>query len=180
VAVVLLQCSTDPITQIDQATGKDRGISTPQNQMSMDTTKKDNPVYSRTDTTKVNLAESEWKKILTPDVYYIARQKGTERPWTSPIEHSQKVRPNLKAAADGPAFLSPFRKEASSTLPTTATACNVPKCNADVAKPTWVMFLMTDRLPPDFATVSTALFLILRNRPGQRNKVHLPKQMVLL
>ena len=91
VAVVLLQCSTDPITHTDQATGKHPSRSTPKNQMSMDTTKKDNPVYSRTDTTKVDLSESEWKKILSPDVYYIARQKGTERPWTSPIEHSQEI-----------------------------------------------------------------------------------------
>jgi peptide-methionine (R)-S-oxide reductase len=45
-----------------------------------------NPVYSRTDTAKVNVSEEEWKKILSPDVYYIARMKGTERPWTSRFE----------------------------------------------------------------------------------------------
>ena len=42
-----------------------------------------NPIYSNTDTTKVNLSEAEWQKLLPKDVYYIARQKGTERPWTS-------------------------------------------------------------------------------------------------
>ena len=46
----------------------------------MDTKKQDNPVYSRTDSSKVNLSEEEWKKILPQDVYYIARMKGTERP----------------------------------------------------------------------------------------------------
>ncbi len=34
--------------------------------------------YSRTDTSKVKLSDAEWKKILEPQVYYIAREKGTE------------------------------------------------------------------------------------------------------
>ncbi len=53
----------------------------------MDSTNKNNPVYSTTDTNKVNLSEEEWKKILSPEVYQVARQKGTERPWSSPLEH---------------------------------------------------------------------------------------------
>jgi peptide-methionine (R)-S-oxide reductase len=42
-----------------------------------------NPVYSHSDTGKVSLTEEEWKKILPEDVFYIARMKGTERPWSS-------------------------------------------------------------------------------------------------
>ncbi len=53
--------------------------------------KSENPVYSRTDTGKVVLPEEDWKKILSPDVYYIARQKGTERPYTSKFETSKEV-----------------------------------------------------------------------------------------
>ena len=45
-----------------------------------------NPVYSKTDSSKVTMSEEEWKKILPSDVYYVARQKGTERPWTSKFE----------------------------------------------------------------------------------------------
>ena len=41
----------------------------------MDSANKNNPVYSNTDSSKVNMSEDEWKKILTQDVYYIARQK---------------------------------------------------------------------------------------------------------
>lgn len=52
---------------------------------------KKNPVYSNTDTSKVAIADEEWKKILSPDVYYVARQKGTERPWTSAFENSKEV-----------------------------------------------------------------------------------------
>lgn len=50
-------------------------------------TKKNNPTYSNTDTTKVVLTDEEWRKILPGDVYEVARQKGTERPWTSKYEN---------------------------------------------------------------------------------------------
>ena len=56
----------------------------------MDNTKTaKNPVYSRTDSSKVELTEDSWKKLLTPEVYDIARMKGTERPWSSPFENSK-------------------------------------------------------------------------------------------
>jgi peptide-methionine (R)-S-oxide reductase len=54
-------------------------------------TRGNNPVYSKTDTSKVNLKDEEWKKILPSDVYYIARQKGTERPWTSKFENFKEA-----------------------------------------------------------------------------------------
>lgn len=41
-----------------------------------------NPYYSRTDTTPLNVSDAEWKKVLPDSVYYIARQKGTERSFT--------------------------------------------------------------------------------------------------
>lgn len=43
--------------------------------------------YSRNDTTRLNVDEKEWQKLLSPEVYHIAREKGTERPWTSRFEH---------------------------------------------------------------------------------------------
>lgn len=39
------------------------------------------------DSSKINKTDEEWKKILTNEVYYIARMKGTERPWTSKYEN---------------------------------------------------------------------------------------------
>jgi peptide-methionine (R)-S-oxide reductase len=53
----------------------------------MDSNEKKSPVYSRTDTSKVQMSEEEWKKVLPKDVYSIARLKGTERPWTSKFEN---------------------------------------------------------------------------------------------
>ena len=41
-----------------------------------------NPYYSRTDTTHLNISDAEWKKVLSEDVYMIARKKATERAFT--------------------------------------------------------------------------------------------------
>lgn len=68
--------------------------------------KSENPVYSRTDTGKVNLSDAEWKKILGPEKYYIARQKGTERPWTSKFEHFDEVGTYYCAACGNALFQS--------------------------------------------------------------------------
>lgn len=41
-----------------------------------------NPYYSRTDTTHITVSNSEWKKILPPDLYAVAREQDTERAFT--------------------------------------------------------------------------------------------------
>jgi peptide-methionine (R)-S-oxide reductase len=43
---------------------------------------KNNPYFSHTDHTKLNVSNDEWKKILDPDLYAIARDAHTERPGT--------------------------------------------------------------------------------------------------
>ncbi len=48
----------------------------------MNATKPTNPYYSRTDTTPLTISDAEWRKVLPEDVYYIARQQGTERAFT--------------------------------------------------------------------------------------------------
>ena len=45
-------------------------------------TTKNNPYYSRTDRSKLTVSNEEWKKILSPDLYAIAREAATERPFT--------------------------------------------------------------------------------------------------
>lgn len=54
-------------------------------QQGMDNSKK-HSLYSNTDTNKVNVPDSEWEKILSKEVFNVARLKGTERPWSSPFE----------------------------------------------------------------------------------------------
>jgi peptide-methionine (R)-S-oxide reductase len=41
-----------------------------------------NPYYSHTDTSKLNLSDSEWKKVLSEDAYEVSRHAATERPFT--------------------------------------------------------------------------------------------------
>jgi len=41
-----------------------------------------NPYYSRIDTTKLNISDAEWKRVLPQDVYEVARNKATERAFT--------------------------------------------------------------------------------------------------
>jgi peptide-methionine (R)-S-oxide reductase len=88
------------------------------NTAAMDTTnKKENPVYSRTDTKQVNLSEEEWRKVLPADVYHIARQKGTERPWTSRYELSKEVGTYYCAACGNALFKSDTKFESGCGWP---------------------------------------------------------------
>ena len=50
-----------------------------------------NPHFSKTDADKVNVSNEEWKKILPGEVYQVARQKGTERPYTSKYEEFDEI-----------------------------------------------------------------------------------------
>lgn len=83
----------------------------------MDTSKKNNPVYSRTNSSKVNMSEEEWRKVLPADVYAIAREKGTERPGTSPYEHSKEVGTYYCAACGNALFRSDTKFESGCGWP---------------------------------------------------------------
>jgi peptide-methionine (R)-S-oxide reductase len=84
----------------------------------MDSTKNNNnPAYSRTDTGKVNMSEEEWKKILPNDVYYIARMKGTERPWTSKYEKFDEIGTYYCAACGNALFKSDTKFESGCGWP---------------------------------------------------------------
>lgn len=76
-----------------------------------------NPVYSKKDSTKVNLSEDEWKKILPSDVYTIARQKGTERPFTSKFEKFDEVGTYYCAACGNALFQSDTKFESGCGWP---------------------------------------------------------------
>lgn len=72
----------------------------------MEQAKKENPYYDRKDQKKVELSDEVWKNVLSPEVYYIARQKGTERPWTSKFEHFSEQGTYYCAACGNPLFKS--------------------------------------------------------------------------
>lgn len=84
----------------------------------MDSTKKPiNPVYSKTDVNPVTLSDEEWKKVLPADVYHIARQKGTERPWTSKYETSKEIGTFYCAACGNALFKSDTKFESGCGWP---------------------------------------------------------------
>ncbi len=43
---------------------------------------KSNPYYSRTNKNKLEVSNEKWKKILPNDLYFVAREADTERPFT--------------------------------------------------------------------------------------------------
>jgi len=51
---------------------------------------KKNPYYSHTDKSRLKVADADWKKVLSPTVYGIMREKGTERANTGPFVHNEK------------------------------------------------------------------------------------------
>ena len=51
---------------------------------------KNNPYYKPSETGKVKVSDAQWKKVLTPKVYNIMREKGTETANTGPYVHNNK------------------------------------------------------------------------------------------
>jgi peptide-methionine (R)-S-oxide reductase len=78
---------------------------------------KKNEVYSRSDSTKVNLDNAEWKKILPSDVYNIAREKGTEWAFTGKYWNSKEKGTYYCAACGNPLFISDAKFESSCGWP---------------------------------------------------------------
>lgn len=88
----------------------------PEKQITMEDQKKSD-VYSRTDTGKVNLSNDEWKKHLSPEVYNIAREKGTEWAFTGKYWNSKEKGTYYCAACGNPLFVSDAKFESSCGWP---------------------------------------------------------------
>ncbi|MFM2326347.1 MAG: peptide-methionine (R)-S-oxide reductase MsrB [Bacteroidota bacterium] len=85
--------------------------------VNMDNSKKSNPVFSTTDTEKVNISNEEWKKFLPKDVYEIAREKGTERAFTGKYYEHKEIGTYNCAACGNPLFRSNGKFESSCGWP---------------------------------------------------------------
>lgn len=83
----------------------------------MDSTTKQNPFFSKTDTTKVEASNEEWKKVLPKDVYEIAREKGTERAFTGKYWDHKEGGTYYCAACGNPLFNSNGKFESSCGWP---------------------------------------------------------------
>jgi peptide-methionine (R)-S-oxide reductase len=93
---------------------------------------KNNPYYNPNRKDAVVVSEDVWKNILSPEVYQIARQKGTERPFTSEFENSKEVgtfhcaacgnalfksTAKFESGCGWPSFFEPITKDAIIYLP---------------------------------------------------------------
>ncbi len=87
------------------------------NTINMETGKTTNPLYSNSDSEKVNVGDEEWKKILPADVYNIAREKGTERAFTGKYNLHKDVGTYYCAACGNPIFASNGKFESSCGWP---------------------------------------------------------------
>ncbi len=80
-------------------------------------TDKKNDVYSKSDSTPVDMPNEEWKNILPKDVYHIAREKGTERPFTGKYNKHDELGTYYCAACGNPLFKSDAKFNSSCGWP---------------------------------------------------------------
>jgi peptide-methionine (R)-S-oxide reductase len=83
----------------------------------MDSINKNNPHFSKSDTGQIDLSNAEWNKILPKEVYEIAREKGTERPFTGKYNLHKEVGTYYCAACGNPLFNSNGKFESSCGWP---------------------------------------------------------------
>lgn len=66
---------------------------------------------------KVIKSNTEWKKILTSDQYYILRREGTEPPYTSPLDNEKREGEYLCAGCKTPLFNSSMKYDSGTGWP---------------------------------------------------------------
>lgn len=76
-----------------------------------------NPVFSKSDSSKLNLTNEEWKNVLPYEVYQIAREKGTEHPFTGKYYKHKEVGTYYCLACGNPLFSSNGKFESSCGWP---------------------------------------------------------------
>ncbi|WP_299104763.1 peptide-methionine (R)-S-oxide reductase MsrB [uncultured Tenacibaculum sp.] len=66
---------------------------------------------------KVTKTKEEWKKALTPKQYYVLREAGTERPFTSPLNKNYKKGIYVCAGCKTPLYKSQHKYDSRSGWP---------------------------------------------------------------
>jgi len=68
-------------------------------------------------TTRVMKTDEDWRRELSPEAYYVLRQKGTERPFTGRYYHTRDRGVYHCAACGNPLFSSETKYESGSGWP---------------------------------------------------------------
>lgn len=90
-----------------------------------DNFKAKNPYYSRTTTTRLNVSNAVWKKILKPELYQVAREGATETAFTGKYYELDEKGMYYCAVCGNPLFLSTSKF---------ATTCGWPSFYQPVSK----------------------------------------------
>jgi peptide-methionine (R)-S-oxide reductase len=118
---------------------------------------------------KVIKTDEEWKRILTPEQYHVTRQKGTERPYSSPLNENHErgifecvacglplfsSKNKFDSGTGWPSFWAPIAKEnvheeIDNSLSETRTEVECARCDShlghvftDGPKPTGLRYCM--------------------------------------
>ncbi|MCY4595848.1 MAG: peptide-methionine (R)-S-oxide reductase MsrB [Bryobacterales bacterium] len=70
-----------------------------------------------TPTFEIMRTDEEWKKILTPEQYYVLRREGTERAGTSPLNREKRAGTFHCAGCDLPVYSSKTKFESGTGWP---------------------------------------------------------------
>ena len=66
---------------------------------------------------RINKSNAEWKKLLTPEQYDVLREEGTERAFTSALNHEKHSGMFVCIACDFPLFPSRFKFDSGTGWP---------------------------------------------------------------
>ena len=66
---------------------------------------------------KIKKSEEEWKQILSPEQYFVLREKGTERPFSGKLLHNKKNGTYVCGACGNPLFSSDTKFDSGSGWP---------------------------------------------------------------
>lgn len=72
---------------------------------------------SFTSSTLIGKTDIDWKKILTPEQYYILREKGTETPFSSPLDTENRPGTYYSVGCNEPVFRSEQKYDSGTGWP---------------------------------------------------------------
>ncbi len=75
------------------------------------------PAFAQAGTDKVVKTDAEWRKVLSKEQFYILREEGTERAFTSPLNNEKRKGAYLCVGCDLPLFNSDTKYDSGTGWP---------------------------------------------------------------
>ena len=75
------------------------------------------PAFAQEGADKVVKTEAEWRKLLTKEQFYVLREEGTERAFTSPLNNVKRKGTYVCAGCDLPLFKSETKYDSGTGWP---------------------------------------------------------------